>query len=177
MARRLCHLLVCTPLLLPSLEGRPLRLPETDSWVGPKVPGYGIVFVWHGISPKGLSQRHNLSTNWGQRDVQLYLDTFTAVPKAILCQACNCSDHITDSRPFPPVLPTLQAQNVKLLQLQQRVSCALTPCPYTHQCNKPGCTAAHPEKDQLDSSSSGSQPKTSGSSNFSWNHTWIGDLH
>ena len=102
MARRLCHLLVCTPLLLPNLEGGPLRLPATDSWVGPEVPGYGIVFVWHGISPKGLSQRHNLSTNWGQRDVQLYLDTFTGVPKAILCQACNCSDHITDSRPFSP---------------------------------------------------------------------------
>ena len=39
--------------------------------------------------------------------VQLYLDTFTGVPKAILCKACSSSDHVTDSCPLSPGLQTL----------------------------------------------------------------------
>ena len=54
---------------------------------------------------------HNLSINWGQGDVQLYLDTFTSIPKAILCKACSSSDHVSDS-PFIPGLQTLKAPNV-----------------------------------------------------------------
>ena len=53
----------------------------------------------------------NLSINWGQGDVQLYLDTLTGIPKAILCKACSSSDHVSDS-PFIPGLQTLKAPNV-----------------------------------------------------------------
>ena len=45
---------------------------------------------------------HDLSKKWGERDVQLYLDTFTGLPKAIICTSCSISDHFTDSCPFPP---------------------------------------------------------------------------
>ena len=123
-----------------------------------------MVFVRYGISPKGL---HNLSINWGQRDVQLYLDTITGVPKAILCKACSSSDHVTDSCPLSP--RSTDSSGPKrgdlCFNFNKGVPCARTPCPYTHQCNKPGCTAAHPGKDHPDSSSSGpTQLKTSRSS-------------
>ena len=100
---------------------------------------------------------HNLSINWGQRDVQLYLDTFTGVPKAILCKACSSSDHVTNSCPLSP--RSTDSSGPKrgdlCFNFNKGVPCAHTPCPYTHQCNKPGCTAAHPGKDHPDSSSSG----------------------
>ena len=43
---------------------------------------------------------HNLSKKWGERDVQLYLDTFTGLPKSILCKSCSSSDHFTDACPL-----------------------------------------------------------------------------
>ena len=100
---------------------------------------------------------HNLSINWGQRDVQLYLDTFTGVPKAILCKACSSSDHVTNSCPLSPRSTDSSGPKRRDLcfNFNKGVPCAHTPCPYTHQCNKPGCTAAHPGKDHPDSSSSG----------------------
>ena len=110
---------------------------------------------------------HNLSINRGQRDVQLYLDTFTGVPKAILCKACSSSDHVTDSCPLSPRCTDSSGpkRGDLCFNLNKGVPCARTPCPYTHQCNKPGCTAAHPGKDHPDSSSSGpTQSKTSRSS-------------
>ena len=99
--------------------------------------------------------------------VQLYLDTFTGVPKAILCKACSSSDHVTDSCPLSPrSTDSLGPKRGDLcFNFNKGVPCARTPCPYTHQCNKPGCTAAHPRKDHPDSSSSGpTQSKTSRSS-------------
>jgi len=45
---------------------------------------------------------HNLSKKWGKRDVQLYLDTFTGFPKAIICKSCSSSDHFIDSCPLSP---------------------------------------------------------------------------
>ena len=100
---------------------------------------------------------HSLSINWGQRDVQLYLDTFTGVPKAILFQACSSSDHVTNSCPLSP--RSTDSSGPKrgdlCFNFNKGVPCTHTPCPYTHQCNKPGCTAAHPGKDHPDSSSSG----------------------
>ena len=100
---------------------------------------------------------HNLSINWGQRDFQLYLDTFTGVPKATLCKACSSSDHVTDSCPLSP--RSTDSSGPKrgdlCFNFNKGVPCTHTPCPYTHQCNKPGCTAAHPGKDHPDSSSSG----------------------
>ena len=48
------------------------------------------------------SASHNLSIKRGQRDVQLYPDTLTGIPKAMLCKACCSSDHVTDSWPPSP---------------------------------------------------------------------------
>ena len=116
------------------------------------------------------------SINWGQRDVQLYLDTFTGIPKAILCKACSSSDHVTDSCPLSP--RSTDSSGFKrgdlCLNFNKGVPCAHTPCPYTHQCNKPRCTVAHPGKNHPDSSSSGpTQSKTSRASHSSWSHFWI----
>lgn len=83
--------------------------------------------------------------------VQLYLDTFTGVPKAILCKACSSSDHVTDSCPLSPrSTDSLGPKRGDLcFNFNKGVPCARTPCPYTHQCNKPGCTAAHPQRTTL----------------------------
>ena len=45
---------------------------------------------------------HNLSKKWGERDAQLHLDTFTCLPKSILCKSCSSSDHCTDACPLSP---------------------------------------------------------------------------
>ena len=39
---------------------------------------------------------HNLSVKWGERDVQLYLDTFTGLPKSG-CQSCGSTDHLSEA--------------------------------------------------------------------------------
>ena len=117
---------------------------------------------------------HNLSKKWGERDVQLYLDTFTGLPKAIICKSCSSSDHFTDSCPLSPRSKDSQGPNRAELcyNFNKGVPCARTPCLYRHQCNKPGCTAAHSGKDHDDLSPSGSQPKpTSRSSHSSRSRT------
>ena len=44
---------------------------------------------------------HNLSTKWGERDVQLYLDTFTGLPKSG-CRSYGSTDHLSDTCPLSP---------------------------------------------------------------------------
>ena len=46
---------------------------------------------------------HDLSKKRVERDVQLYLDTFTGLPKSILCKSCSSSVHVTDSCPLSPM--------------------------------------------------------------------------
>ena len=41
---------------------------------------------------------HNLPAKWGEQDVQLYLDTFTGLPKSG-CQSCGSTDHLSDTCP------------------------------------------------------------------------------
>ena len=53
---------------------------------------------------------HNLSKKWGERDVQLYLDTFTGLPKAIICKSGSSLDHFTDSCPLSPRIPRGQTE-------------------------------------------------------------------
>ena len=112
---------------------------------------------------------HNLSKKWGERDVQLYLDTFTGLPKAIICKSCSSSDHFTDSCPLSPRSKDSQGPNRTELcyNINKGVPCARTPCLYRHQCTKPGCTAAHSRKDHDDLSASGSQPKPTSRSSHS----------
>ena len=117
---------------------------------------------------------HNLSKKWGERDVQLYLDTFTGIPKANICKSCSSSDHFTDSCPLAPRSKDSQGPHRTELcyNFNKGVPCARTPFLYRHQCNKPGCTAAHSGKDHDDLSPSGSQPKpTSRSSHSSRSRT------
>ena len=147
MARRFCHLLLCTPLLLPIPGGVDLfAYQQLIHESARKFPG----MAWY-LYDMEFRRRasHNLSINWGQRDVQLYLDTFTGVPKAILCKACSSSDHVTDSCPLSPRSTDSSGSKRGDLcfNFNKGVLCARTPCPYTHQCNKPGCTAAHPGKE------------------------------
>ena len=105
---------------------------------------------------------HNLSKKWGERDVQLYLDTFTGLPKCILCKSCSSSDHFTDACPLSPRSKDTPGPNHADLcyNFNKGVPCARTPCPYRHQCNKPGCSGAHSGKDHHDLSNSGTQPKS-----------------
>ena len=42
------------------------------------------------------SASHNLSAKWRERDVQLYLDTFTGLPKS-WCRSCGSTDHLSDT--------------------------------------------------------------------------------
>ena len=44
---------------------------------------------------------HNLSAKWGDRDVQLYLDTFTGLPKSG-CRSCGSTDHLSLALAIPP---------------------------------------------------------------------------
>ena len=105
---------------------------------------------------------HNLSKKWGERDVQLYLDTFTGLPKSILCKSCSSSDHFTDACPLSPRSKDSPGPNHADLcyNFNKGVPCYRTPCPYRHQCNKPGCSGAHSGKDHHDLPNSGSQPKS-----------------
>ena len=113
---------------------------------------------------------HNLSKKWGERDVQLYLDTFTGLPKSILSKSCSSSVHFTDACPLSPRSNDPPGLNHADLcyNLNKGIPCARTPCPYRHQCNKPGCSAAHPGKDHDDLSNSGSQPKSASRSSHSF---------
>ena len=87
---------------------------------------------------------HNLSKKWRERDVQLYLDTFTGLPKSILCKSCSSSDHFTDACPLSPRSKDSPGPNHADLcyNFNKGVPCARTPCPYRHQCNKPGCSTS-----------------------------------
>ena len=122
MALRLCHLFVCTPLLYQ----KPIR----DS----ARKFHGMAWYLYDMEFRRRAS-HNLSINWGQRDVQLYLDTFTGVPKAILCKACSSLDHITDS--YPLSLRSTDSSGLKrgdlCFKFNKGVPCAPIPCPYTHQ--------------------------------------------
>ena len=57
-------------------------------------PESSLLYAWY---------LYDMELHWDQREVQLYLVTFTGVPKAILCQACSSSGHITNLYPFPQV--------------------------------------------------------------------------
>ena len=112
---------------------------------------------------------HNLFKKWGERDVQLYLDTFTGLPKSILCKSCSSSDHFTDACPLSPRSKDSPSPNHADLcyNFNKGVPCARNPCPYRHQCNKSGCSGAHSGKDHRDLSNSGPQPKSDSRSSHS----------
>ena len=90
---------------------------------------------------------HNLSAKWGERDVQLYLDTFTGLPKSG-CRSCSSTDHLSDTCPLsPPRSRDALTQSDLCYNFNKGRPCARTPCPYQHRCNKPECSAAHSGED------------------------------
>lgn len=90
---------------------------------------------------------HNLSVKWGERDVQLYLDTFTGLPKSG-CRSCGSTDHLSDTCPLSPRRSRdALTQSDLCYNFNKGRPCARTPCPYQHRCNQPGCSAAHSGED------------------------------
>ena len=90
---------------------------------------------------------HNLSAKWGERDVQLYLDTFTGLPKSG-CRSCGSTDHLSDTCPLSPRRSRdALTQSDLCYNFNKGRPCARTPCPYQHRCNQPGCSAAHSGED------------------------------
>ena len=86
---------------------------------------------------------HNLSTKWGERDVQLYLDTFTGLPKSG-CRSCGSTDHLSDTCPLSPRRSRdALTQSDLCYNFNKGRPFARIPCPYQHRCNQPGCSAAH----------------------------------
>lgn len=86
---------------------------------------------------------HNLSAKWGERDVQLYLDTFTGLPKSG-CRSCGSTDHLSDTCPLSPRRSRdALTQSDLCYNFNKGRPCARIPCPYQHRCNQPGCSAAH----------------------------------
>ena len=86
---------------------------------------------------------HNLSLNWGERDVQLYLDTFTGLQTSG-CRSCSSSDHHADSCPLStPRSRSAPTQSDLCFNFNNGRPCARTPCPFKHRCNQPGCYATH----------------------------------
>ena len=86
---------------------------------------------------------HNLSAKWGERDVQLYLDTFTGLPKSG-CRSCSSTDHLSDTCPLSPRRSRdALAQSDLCYNFNKGRPCARIPCPYQHRCNQLGCSAAH----------------------------------
>ena len=81
---------------------------------------------------------HNLSLNWGERDVQLSLDTFNDLPNSG-CRTCSSSDHHADSCPLShPRSRDLPTRSDLCYNFNAR-----SPYPNNHRCNKPGCSATH----------------------------------
>ena len=90
---------------------------------------------------------HNLSAKWGERDFQLYLDTFTGLPKSG-CRSCGSTDHLSDTCPLSPRRSRdALTQSDLCYNFNKGRPCARTPCPYQHRCNQPGCSAAHSGED------------------------------
>ena len=186
MARRFCHLLLCTSLLLPIPGGGPIGLPAYVSHPVSSPVWRGICMIWNFAGEplttfsltgaRGMFSctysvyahtrtlirtytytythvRVYLYAYYARFLVNVYLsgtvDTFTGVLKTILCKACSSSDHVTDSWPlFPRSTDSAGSKRGDLcFNFNKGVPCPRTPCPYTHQCNKPGCTAAHPGKE------------------------------
>ena len=90
---------------------------------------------------------HNLSAKWGERDVQLYLDTFTGLPKSG-CRSCGSTDHFSDTCPLSRCRSQdALTQSDLCYNFNIGQPCTRTPCPYQHRCNQPGCSAAHSGED------------------------------
>ena len=116
---------------------------------------------------------HNLSAKWGERDVQLYLDTFTGLPKSG-CRSCGSTDHLSDTCPLSPRRSRdALTQSDLCYNFNKGRPCARTPCPYQHRCNQPGCSAAHSGEDHTTlSRHREDRPKSSSSSgNSSQGHS------
>ena len=118
---------------------------------------------------------HNLSLNWVERDVQLYLDTFTGLANSG-CRTCSSSDHHADSCPLSsPRSRASPTQSDLCYNFNNGHPCAPSPCPYKHRCNQPGCSATHSSQDhsKLSRNREDCLKSSTGSSNSSRSHSRI----
>lgn len=165
MARCLCHLLLRTGLHLP-LPGHSANcLPAVNTGRIGKFPG----MVWYVYDVEFRRRAsNNLSLKCGERDAQLYLDTFTGLPKSC-CRSCSSSDNHADSCTLSTHTSwNIPTQSDLCYNFNNGRPCARTPCPYKHRCNQPGCNASHSGHDHSKlSCNREDRPKSSTSSSSS----------
>ena len=109
----------------------------------------------------------------GERDVQLYLDTFTGLPKSG-CRSCGSTDHLSDTCPLSPRRSRdALTQSDMCYNFNKGRPCAHIPCPYQLRCNQPGCSAAQSgeEHAKLTRHREETPKSSSGSGNSSRGHS------
>ena len=81
----------------------------------------------------------NKSIKWSVIDSQLWLKTFTVAPSLM-------KEELGFFQSGPSSMPsTVRGNELRTCHNFNRgFSCARTPCPYAHKCNKPGCGRDHP---------------------------------
>ena len=104
----------------------------------------------------------------GERGVQLYLYTFTGLPKSGY-RSCGSTDHLSDACPLShPRSRGALSQSDLCFNFNKGRPCSRLPCPYKHRCNQPGCSAAHSGEDRAKlTRHREDRPKSSSSSNNS----------
>ena len=81
----------------------------------------------------------NKFIKWSTIDSQLWLKTFTVAPSFM-------KEELGFFQSGPSSMPSTVRGNEyrTCFNFNKGFSCARTPCPYTHRCNKPGCGGGHP---------------------------------
>ena len=98
---------------------------------------YGIAFRKQAANDKSIS--------CAQRDTQLYLEKFIDLAKTS-CHMCGSADHFVNSCPIAPrrsSQPPPSQTNNACRNYNRKFPCAITPCPFKHRCNRPGCDGHH----------------------------------
>ena len=82
----------------------------------------------------------NLSTNWGERDPQLYLMKFTGQAKSC-CSICGSGDHYSYGCSLSALRPN-NTQRGLCNNYNRGTKCSQDPCPFSHRCKT--CHGDHP---------------------------------
>lgn len=85
--------------------------------------------------------------NWGERDLQLYLDKFTGLARTA-CFSCGSADHLAESCPLshPRSHSNSTSRSEQLCaNFNRGKPCATQPCPFQHRCTN--CGEFHSEYD------------------------------
>lgn len=88
------------------------------------------------------------SLDWGQRDMQLYLDKFTGLARGS-CFSCGSVDHLAENCPLS-VSKLRFNRSDTCLNFNRGFACARTPCTFPHRCNHDNCGGNHPSYEHAD---------------------------